>query len=46
MQKGLAEMLNSFRDLVEDDKKITFVDSTGFCTPFALFLGYPVLDRA
>jgi hypothetical protein len=43
--KGLGGMLNSFRDLVANDHKITFVGSPGFCTPFALFLGYPVRDK-
>ncbi|NYT01225.1 MAG: DUF2124 domain-containing protein [Methanosarcinales archaeon] len=43
--KGLGGLLNGFRDLVKDDAKITFVGSPGFCTPFALFLGYPVKDR-
>ncbi len=43
--KGLGGMLNGFRDLVKDDKKITFIGSPGFCTPFALFLGYPVKEK-
>jgi hypothetical protein len=43
--KGLGGMLNGFRDLVKDDKKIAFVGSPGFCTPFALFLGYPVREK-
>jgi hypothetical protein len=43
--KGLGGMLNGFRELVKDDRKITFVGSPGFCTPFALFLGYPVRDK-
>jgi hypothetical protein len=43
--KGLGGMLNGFRDLVKDDNKITFVGSPGFCTPFALFLGYPVREK-
>ena len=43
--KGLGGMLNDFRDLVKDEKKITFVGSPGFCTPFALFLGYPVREK-
>jgi hypothetical protein len=43
--KGLGGMLNGFRELVKDEKKITFVGSPGFCTPFALFLGYPVRDK-
>lgn len=44
--KGLGGMLNGFRDLVKDDKKITFMGSPGFCTPFALFLGYPVKEKS
>jgi len=43
--KGLGGMLNGFRDLVKDDKSILFVGSPGFCTPFALFLGYPVREK-
>jgi len=43
--KGLGGMLNGFRDLVKDDSKITFIGSPGFCTPFALFLGYPVREK-
>ncbi|MDM7913565.1 MAG: DUF2124 domain-containing protein [Methanotrichaceae archaeon] len=43
--KGLSGVLNGFRDMVKDDKKITFVGSPGFCTPFALFLGYPVREK-
>jgi hypothetical protein len=42
---GLGGMLNGFRDLIKDDAKITFVGSPGFCTPFALFLGFPVRDK-
>lgn len=38
-------MLNSFKDLVKDDQKMTFVGSPGFCTPFALFLGYPLREK-
>jgi hypothetical protein len=43
--KGLGGMLNGFRELVKDEKKITFIGSPGFCTPFALFLGYPVREK-
>jgi hypothetical protein len=43
--KGLGGMLNGFKDMVKDDSKITFIGSPGFCTPFALFLGYPVRDK-
>jgi len=42
--KGLGGMLNGFRDLVAEDKMITFIGSPGFCTPFALFLGYPIRE--
>jgi hypothetical protein len=42
---GLGGMLNGFKELVKDGKKITFVGSPGFCTPFALFLGYPIRDK-
>ncbi len=42
---GLGGMLNGFRDMVKEDKKITFVGTPGFCTPFALFLGFPVRDK-
>ena len=44
--KGIGGMLNGFRDLVKDDKRIVFIGSPGFCTPFALFLSYPVRKRA
>ncbi len=44
--KGLGGMLNGFRELVKDDKKITVIGSPGFCTPFALFLGYPVKEKS
>jgi len=43
--RGLGGMLNGFRDLVKDEQKITFVGSPGFCTPFALFMGYPVKEK-
>jgi hypothetical protein len=43
--KGLGGMLNGFKEMVKDDQKITFVGSPGFCTPFALFLGYPVREK-
>jgi len=43
--KGLGGMLNGFRDMVKDDRRIVFIGSPGFCTPFALFLGYPVREK-
>ncbi|MDD1752549.1 MAG: DUF2124 domain-containing protein [Methanotrichaceae archaeon] len=33
-------MLNAFKDLLKGAHKITFLGSQGFCTPFALFLGF------
>ena len=38
--KGLGRMLNAFKDLLKGAHKITFLGSQGFCTPFALFLGF------
>jgi hypothetical protein len=43
--KGLGGMLKGFRDLVKDDKSVTFVGTPGFCTPFAEFLGFPIRDK-
>ncbi|WP_369425103.1 DUF2124 domain-containing protein [Methanothrix sp.] len=43
--KGLGGMLNGFRDMVKEYESITFIGSPGFCTPFALFLGYPVREK-
>lgn len=43
--KGLGGMLNGFRDLVKEDSSVTFIGTPGFCTPFALFLGFPVRDK-
>lgn len=43
--KGLGGMLNGFRDLVKEDKSITFIGTPGFCLPFAAFLGYPVREK-
>jgi hypothetical protein len=43
--EGVGGILNSFRSLVEGAKKITFVGTPGFCTPFAELLGFVVRDR-
>ncbi|AKB81036.1 hypothetical protein MSBR3_0458 [Methanosarcina barkeri 3] len=43
--QGVGGILNSFRSLVEDAKKITFVGTPGFCTPFAELLGFVVRNR-
>ena len=39
---ALGGILNSFRRLVKDSKKITFVGSAGFCLPFAELLSYVI----
>ena len=33
--KGLGGQLADFRKLVEGSKKISFIGTPGFCTPFA-----------
>jgi hypothetical protein len=43
--KGLGGMLNGFRDLVKEDSSVTFIGTPGFCTPFALFLGFPIREK-
>ncbi|WP_292372829.1 DUF2124 domain-containing protein [Methanosarcina sp. UBA411] len=43
--EGVGGILNSFRGLVEGAKRITFVGTPGFCTPFAELLGFVVRDR-
>ncbi|HPS90380.1 MAG TPA: DUF2124 family protein [Methanosarcina vacuolata] len=43
--KGVGGILNSFRGLVEGAKKITFVGTPGFCTPFAELIGFVARDR-
>ena len=39
---ALGGILNPFRRLVKDSKKITFVGSAGFCLPFAELLSYVI----
>jgi hypothetical protein len=39
---ALGGILNPFRRLVKDSKKITFVGSPGFCLPFAELLSYVI----
>ncbi|HHI30752.1 MAG TPA: DUF2124 domain-containing protein [Candidatus Methanoperedenaceae archaeon] len=39
-QPALAGVLGPFRELVKDSKRIVFVGSTGFCTPFAELMAY------
>jgi len=39
---ALGGILNPFRRLVKDSKKITFIGSAGFCLPFAELLAYVI----
>jgi hypothetical protein len=39
---ALGGILNPFRKLVKDSRKITFIGSAGFCLPFAELLAYVV----
>nr|QNO49923.1 putative protein MTH_862 [Methanosarcinales archaeon ANME-2c ERB4] len=41
---GLGGILNAFRDITKESKRITFVGTPGFCTPFAELIAYPVRD--
>lgn len=43
--QGVGGILNSFKGLVEDAEKITFVGTPGFCTPFAELIGFAVRDK-
>ena len=38
--KGVGGILGGFRGLVGDSKKITFIGTPGFCTPFAELMGF------
>ncbi|MBN1134129.1 MAG: DUF2124 domain-containing protein [Methanosarcinaceae archaeon] len=38
--KGVGGILAGFRGLVDDSKKITFIGTPGFCTPFAELMGF------
>lgn len=38
--KGIGGQLTEFRKLVKDSKKITFIGTVGFCTPFAELLSF------
>lgn len=42
--KGIGGQLTDFRKLVEGSRKITFVGSAGFCTPFAELMAYVIRD--
>ena len=38
--KGIGGQLTEFRKLVNDSKKITFIGTVGFCTPFAELMAF------
>ncbi|HJH32062.1 MAG TPA: DUF2124 domain-containing protein [Methanosarcinaceae archaeon] len=38
--KGIGGQLTGFRQLVGESKKITFIGSPGFCSPFAELMAY------
>ncbi len=41
---GIGGILNPFRDITKESKRITFVGTPGFCTPFAELMTYPIKD--
>lgn len=42
---ALGGILNPFKELVKDSKKITFIGTPGFCTPFAELLAFVVRGK-
>ncbi|NLI62012.1 MAG: DUF2124 domain-containing protein [Methanosarcinaceae archaeon] len=42
--KGIGGQLTEFRKLVKDSKKITFIGTPGFCTPFAELMSFVLRD--
>lgn len=42
--EGIGGLLNTFRNITKDSKKITFIGTPGFCTPFAEILAYVIRD--
>ncbi|UGV41143.1 DUF2124 domain-containing protein [Methanococcoides orientis] len=43
---GIGGLLTSFRELVKDSKKVMFIGTTGFCTPFAELMAYVIRDAS
>ena len=41
---GVGGLLKIFRELVKDSKKVMFIGTTGFCTPFAELMSYGIRD--
>jgi len=40
--EGIGGLLNTFRQISTDSKKITFIGTPGFCTPFAELLSFVI----
>ncbi|HUV83685.1 MAG TPA: DUF2124 domain-containing protein [archaeon] len=40
----MGGLLNTFRNITKDSRKITFIGTPGFCTPFAEILAYVIRD--
>lgn len=43
--KGINGQLVSFKEVVGDAQKVTFVGSPGVCTPFAELMAYAIRDK-
>lgn len=43
--KGINGQLVSFKEVVGDAKKVTFIGSPGVCTPFAELMAYAIRDK-
>lgn len=41
---GIGGLLTSFRGLVKDSKRVMFIGTAGFCTPFAELMAYVIRD--
>lgn len=44
VSEGIGGLLNNFREICKDSKKITFIGTPGFCTPFAELLSFVLRD--
>lgn len=45
ISQGVGGILNSFKSLIEEAEKITFVGTPGFCTPLAELLSFVARDK-
>ncbi|MCK5216928.1 MAG: DUF2124 domain-containing protein [Methanosarcinales archaeon] len=44
VSEALGGVLNGFRKISRDSKKITFIGTPGFCTPFAELIAFVIRD--